>query len=128
MTFQGFNSHTQSSRVMSNAEIRESVMAQIEADCLPEEWSGDVELVITAMTNVIAGDDRQRARIGGVWHTFEEIKRVYRTLTNENVYNVLEKAAKTDIFAGEPYFRAALYNEALEAPARTERLIRRAGY
>lgn len=128
MTFQGFNSHTQSSRVMSNAQIREGVMAQIGADCLPEEWSGDVELVITAMTNVFAGDDRQRARIGGVWHTFEEIKRVYRTLTNEHVYNVLEKAEQSEIFAGEPYFRAALYNEALEAPARVERALRRAGY
>lgn len=125
MTFQ--YSHNQSSHVMSDMAIRDRVAAQIEADCLPEEWAGNIELVITVMANVYSGDDRNNARIGGVWHSFAEIKRAYQQLNNEDIYNVIAKAAHYNPKNGEAYFRAALYNEAIESRAMTEIALMKGG-
>ena len=128
MEYQHESKQSMSSHVMSPTHWA-AVAAKIEAECFPEEWSAQVEMVIQVMADVFCAPSDASVRIGGIWRSFAEIKAAYKNLSHEDVYNVIQKIIDEGYrpIHIEAYYRAALFNEAREAAGRAELAMLRSG-
>lgn len=128
MAFQSPTKQSKSSHVIS-PEYYAAVAAKIEAECFPEEWASQVKTVIRVMVDVFLTPDSDRVRISKIWHDFAEVKEAYKNLTHEDIHNVIQKIIEEGYrpVRIEPYYRAALFNEARESACRTELALLRDG-